>query len=86
MIGDADMPRSIDEFLFGGDLELKNYYIERTPISEVICFTTADGREYDLAISDPQVQADAVARLVELGVRIVEKTWPAGHDPGSLPR
>lgn len=61
-----------DEFLFGRGLELGDYFIERTPVSEVICFKNEDGRAFDLAISNPDLHSAALARLVELGVRIVE--------------
>lgn len=61
-----------DQFLFGRGLKLGDYFIERTPVSEVICFKNEDGRVFDLAISNPDLHSKALARLVELGVRVVE--------------
>ena len=67
-----DEPPTADEFLFGAGLRLQDYYIGRTPISEVICFRNEEGREFDLLISDDKLYAAAKMRLLELGVRIVD--------------
>lgn len=62
-----------DELLFGNGLKVDNYFIERTPISEVICFESMDGRLFDLTISSEELKAKAVARLIELRVRVIDK-------------
>lgn len=62
----------VDEFLFGRGLTVEDYFIEQTPVSEMLCFRNSDGREFDLPINDA-VMADAVlARLKDLGVRVVK--------------
>jgi hypothetical protein len=61
----------VEEFLFGSGLVLDDYYIERTPISEVICYVNRDGRSFDLHINNEAQASAAIARLVALGVRVV---------------
>jgi len=61
----------VEEFLFGSGLVLGDYYIERTPISEVICYVSRDGRSFDLHISNEALASAAIARLIALGVRVV---------------
>ncbi len=61
-----------DEFLFGLGLKLDDYFIERSPVSEVICFKNDDDRVFDLAITNEDLRAAALSRLIELGVRVVE--------------
>ncbi|OXI87195.1 hypothetical protein CFB40_16095 [Burkholderia sp. AU31652] len=60
-----------DEFLFAQGLTIENYFIELTPVSEMICYRNSEGREFDLPINDPDLYDAAVLRLKELGVRIV---------------
>ncbi|MDR5777680.1 MULTISPECIES: hypothetical protein [unclassified Caballeronia] len=59
-----------DQFLFGRGIELDDYFIEQTPVAEMLCFRDAEGREFDLPINDPELCAAVYARLKELGVRI----------------
>lgn len=61
----------IDEFLFGKGLHLENYFIEQSPVAEMIGYVNAEGRAFDLAISDTELASESVRRLKELGVRIV---------------
>lgn len=72
VMDNPEVPPTADELLFGRGLELDDYFIERTPVSEVICFKNGDGRVFDLAISNPDLRDAALNRLVELGVRVVE--------------
>ncbi|WP_208449718.1 hypothetical protein [Burkholderia ambifaria] len=60
-----------DEFLFSQGLTIENYFIEITPVSEMICYRNSEGREFDLPINDPELYDAAVSRLRALGVRIV---------------
>ncbi|QKH36176.1 hypothetical protein FOC84_14950 [Achromobacter pestifer] len=60
-----------DEYLFGGGLLLSNFYIEKTPVGEVICFVNDKGRHFDLPVSDPILAGAVKARLNELGVKVV---------------
>ncbi|WP_125469632.1 hypothetical protein [Caballeronia telluris] len=66
------MKTTADNFLFGGGLKLENYFIEQTPVSEILCYRNAEGREFDLPINDPQLAAAVLDRLKNLGVRIVK--------------
>lgn len=72
-MGTSDMLPTADEFLFGRGLTLKDYFIERTPVSEMVCFENGEGRVFDLSISNSELKSQVVSRLVELGVRIIEK-------------
>jgi hypothetical protein len=57
--------------LFGRGQILDNYFIEQTPVSEMLCYRNAEGRTFDLAISDDALAAALIAGLKEMGVRIV---------------
>ena len=61
----------VEEFLFGSGLTLQNYFIEQTPVSEMICYRNAEGRQFDLLIDDVALAAGILARLKELNVKIV---------------
>lgn len=80
MTSDERMPTP-DEFLFGNGARVEDYFIRRTPISEVIC-TIEDGQEYSLLISNQELFEGVRARLLELGVRIVERQFSS---PGTRP-
>jgi hypothetical protein len=73
-IDSSDMFPTADEFLFNGGLKLEDYFLERTPVSEMVCFENKNGRVFDLSISNPQLKSNVIARLVELGVRIVDRS------------
>jgi len=62
---------SVDDFLFGHGLRVEDYFIEQTPVSEMLCYRNAEGRNFDLPINDQRLAAAAIARLRELGVRVV---------------
>jgi hypothetical protein len=62
---------SVDDFLFGRGLRVEDYFIEQTPVSEMLCYRNAEGRNFDLPINDERLAAAAIARLRELGVRVV---------------
>uniref|UniRef100_UPI0023F876F0 hypothetical protein n=1 Tax=Caballeronia sp. BR00000012568055 TaxID=2918761 RepID=UPI0023F876F0 len=73
---DVEMERtglkiSADEFLFGRGLKLEDYFIEQSPVSEMLCYRNAEGREFDLPINDSELSAAVLTRLKSLGVRIV---------------
>jgi len=61
-----------DEFLFNQGMELDDYYIRKTPVSEEICYLGPGDREYVLLIGDRELARSALDRLKELGVRVVE--------------
>jgi hypothetical protein len=61
---------SADEFLFGGGAKLEDYFLDRSHGFEVLCFIGKDGREFDVRVSNEELFKSAVARLIELGVRI----------------
>ncbi|WP_426319513.1 immunity protein Imm33 domain-containing protein [Pseudoduganella sp. R-43] len=62
---------NVDDYLFGRGLTLADYYIEQTPVSEMLCYRDANGRDFDLQINDAQLAAAVLTRLKGLGVRIV---------------
>ena len=62
---------SVDDFLFGRGMHDEDYYLVQTPVSESVCYTSR-GRDFDLHISDSALASAAIARLKELGVRIVK--------------
>lgn len=62
----------VDQYLFGRGLRLEDYFIERTPVSEVVGYINSDGKEFDLIIDDPALFKAAKTRLLELGVRVVK--------------
>jgi hypothetical protein len=66
------MKPAVDDFLFGGGLKLEDYFIQVTPVSEVLCYVGPGGREFYLPISDDELADAALLRLRELGVRIVQ--------------
>jgi hypothetical protein len=63
---------SIDNLLFRDGLRLENYYIERTPFGDFVCFIGSDGAKFDLLIEDSQRNEMAIARLLELGAPVVK--------------
>lgn len=67
-----DISVVVDEFLFGKGFTVADYFIEQTPVSEMICYRNSDGREFDLLIHDPALGVAMRARLKELGVVIVK--------------
>lgn len=63
--------QDIDNFLFGNGVTILDYFLRVTPISESLCFTNREGREFYLPISDDELAEAAIQRLKDLGVRIV---------------
>ena len=63
---------SADEFLFGREQQLEDFFIEQTPISEMLCYRNSEGREFDLPIHDTELAFAVMARLKELGVKILK--------------
>nr|CCA86316.1 hypothetical protein RALSY_40534 [Ralstonia syzygii R24] len=61
-----------DEFLFGQGLKLEDYFIELTPVSEMLCYRNAEGRTFDLPINDAALAAAVFERLKGLGVQVVK--------------
>jgi hypothetical protein len=61
----------VEEFLFGSGLVVDDYYVERSPVSEVICYVNRDGRAFDLHISNEKLASAAIEHLLRLGVRVV---------------
>lgn len=68
---------SADNLLFRDGLTLQDYYIERTPLGDFVCFVGSDGAKFDLLIEDSQMHEVAVARLLELGAPVVEQHFNA---------
>ncbi|QCX49368.1 hypothetical protein [Ralstonia pseudosolanacearum] len=64
--------KDVDEFLFGRGLAVGDYFIEQTPVSELLCYRKSEGREFDLPINDDDFAGEVLSRLKELGVRIVK--------------
>lgn len=58
----ATLEATVEEFLFGRGVRLEDYFIEQTPVSEVLCYRNSEGREFDLPINDPELAA-AAARI-----------------------
>ncbi|GLR14014.1 hypothetical protein GCM10007907_28040 [Chitinimonas prasina] len=67
-----DRTTFVEEFLFGRGLKLDGYFIEQTPVSEMLCYRNAEGREFDLPINDAALADAVLVRLKELGVRILK--------------
>ena len=61
----------VEEYLFGNGLILDSYFIEETPVSEVLCYQDESGRSFDLLIDDQDLAASLKRRLREMGVRVV---------------
>lgn len=68
----ATLEATVEEFLFGRGVRLEDYFIEQTPVSEVLCYRNSEGREFDLPINDPELAVAVMQRLKSLGVRIVK--------------
>jgi hypothetical protein len=63
---------SVDEFLFGRGQKIDDYYIEQTPISEMLCYRNSESREFDLPIHDTELALAVMTRLKELSVEILK--------------
>jgi hypothetical protein len=66
-------PEFVDERLFGSGLTLDDYFLSRTPFSEVILYTEKNGGECYLSVSNDELAQLMKKRLIELGVRVDEK-------------
>lgn len=62
----------VEEFLFGQGVRLVDYFIEQTPVSEMLCYRNTDGRDFDLPINGPALADAVLIRLKELGARVVK--------------
>ena len=69
---DRDITQAAEQFLFGGELTLESYFVELTPVSEMLCYRNKEGREFDLQINDTKLAEAVMARLKELGVRVIK--------------
>lgn len=65
----------VDDFLFGKGLTPTDYVIRRTPVSECICCGEGDA-EFDLLISNDELRALVLERLIALNVRVINRDWP----------
>jgi len=65
------LTENVEKFLFGNGQKLKDYFIEQTPVSEMLCYRNSEGREFDLPINDTELAIAVIARLKSLGVEIV---------------
>jgi hypothetical protein len=65
------LSQRVENFLFGTGLQLEDYYIEKTPFSEMLCYRNAEGREFDLPINNEELASAVLKRLKALNVRIV---------------
>jgi hypothetical protein len=61
---------AVDDFLFGNDQQLDDYFLVGARGSELICMTGEDGREYSVLSEHDQLYENAIARLIALGVRV----------------
>ncbi|WP_374979823.1 hypothetical protein PSGK_27500 [Pseudomonas solani] len=60
----------VDDFLFKNGMLLSDYFIRRTPNSEIICYKGMGGQKFYLRISNDELFMAALARLIALGVAI----------------
>lgn len=65
-------PEFVDDFLFKKGLQLKDYFIQVTPVSESICFLDNGEKEFFLVISNNELERLVRRRLLDLGVRVVK--------------
>lgn len=65
------LSQRVENFLFGTGLQLEDYYIERTPFSEMLCYCNAEGREFDLLVNNEELASAVLKRLKALNVRVV---------------
>lgn len=65
-----NLAATVEEFLFGRGQQLKDYFVEQTPVSEMLCYRNSEGREFDLPINDADLAIAVIARLKALGVEI----------------
>lgn len=68
-----NLNQRVENFLFGAGLQVDDYYIERTPFSKILCYRNAEGREFDLPISNEEFASAVFERLKALNVRIVKR-------------
>lgn len=68
-----NLNQRVENFLFGAGLQVADYYIERTPFSEMLCYRNAEGREFDLPISNEEFASAVFERLKAMNVRIVHR-------------
>ena len=68
---DMFTPEFVDDFLFRRGLQLKDYFIQVTPVSESIGILDSGEKEFFLAISNNELERLARGRLLALGVRVV---------------
>lgn len=61
----------VDEFLFKNGKKLENYFIEKTPVAKTIGYSE-EGEEFNLVISNNELYELSVARLLALGVRVID--------------
>lgn len=67
-----DLDAAVEQVLFGSGLTVDDYYIEQSPVSELLCYRTSSGRDFDLLIDHPELYSGAFARLRLLDVRVVK--------------
>lgn len=67
----TELQKRAEEFLFGRGQQVNDYFIEITPVSEMLCYRNAQGREFDLPINDADLAAAVFNRLKELDVVIL---------------
>ena len=72
-------PAAVEEYLFGRGQSLDDYFVEQTPVSEMLRYRNAEGEVVDLPIADDEFAAAVSARMKELGVQIVHS--PSGRKP-----
>jgi len=69
-LNDINYEQLAEEFLEERGFDLEKIYIEKTPVSEMICFIDENGREFDLPISDEKLLAAVIGHLMAKGVRV----------------
>jgi hypothetical protein len=73
-------PEFVEHYLFGRGLQLKDYVVHVTPISETLGFVDEEGRAYNLMVNDGELFGLMMRRLRELGVREVVATGRASSN------
>jgi hypothetical protein len=68
----SEMNELADKFITESGIPIENFYIEVTPFSEMLCYKSEEGREFDLPISDELLSKAVKKRLRELGTKVIE--------------
>lgn len=67
-----DLSALAEGFLFGKEETINQYYIETSLFGDMICYICLSGLKFDLLIEDTELEATALKKLKQLGVRIIK--------------